>query len=179
MKKQPALGDIPDSIRPLKLKYSARCLCKRSLRSGQTAYYDTVNSKPLCSRCVHERVKQQCQSEMAPGEQTALDKLLSCIGTILRTPLPRQDSLNEELQGLLEKLRVEHAEEQRARQTLIEYFEISLPRSARCIKLGHASLCTACAVSLAAGTAAVWDAAARRTWCFYCASAQPLFRAFD
>jgi hypothetical protein len=171
--------NLPSSIKPLKLKYSGRCQCRRVLKKGQAAFYDTVNSKPLCKRCVQQQLRIISEATDMPEAQPhhQAHELIDKVKQLLTMPLPRRQVDQQLLQEALECLRTSHADNDDARKLLIEYFEIALPRSSRCIKLTYDSFCISCSQMLLSSTAAIWDSASRRTWCFLCASRCTRFRA--
>ncbi len=122
----------------------------------------------MCFDCGEKATKLSKSQGLKNAKARAIqDKLRG----LLSRPVPRDDEVKAEIDYLLDLLRLEHAECGETRQFIVEFYELELPKNMWSVALANSEVCVGCRTIIEFKTAAIWDNAARRAWCFECVSA--------
>lgn len=159
---------LPEGIVKWTAMFSGNCICGKRIRQGQACLYDKQQRKLICQTCG----KLPAEAIATLRRPAACAKLMDRVKQIyvMSKPLPFQ--IEQELAGLLIRLRTEFAVDYSARRLVAEVMQLSTSDDVLCIAMKYGENCHACGSKQSAGTAAIWCRSSHRIWCLECHGAR-------
>jgi hypothetical protein len=160
----PLPGPLPEGVIPWVARFAANCRCGKRIRQGQSCLYDKARRKLMCRACA----KLEARGLVPPKPPGPAEEIMDRVKQIYVMQKPLGATIAEELHGLIEKLRLEHAKEYSARRLIVEILRLPVDEDQVCIAMKFSERCHKCADIQPEGTAAVWSKSSHRIWCIEC-----------
>lgn len=159
---------LPEGIVKWTAKFSGNCLCGKRIRQGQACLYDKQRRKLICQTCS----KLPAEAISSLRKPAACAKLMDRIKEIYVMAKPLSQEAEEELAGLLIRLRTEFAADYSARRLIAEVMRLPINDDVLCIAMRFGENCHGCGSKQSPGTAAIWCRSSHRIWCLECHAAR-------
>jgi hypothetical protein len=169
LKGQP-LSPLPDGVVRWTAKFTGTCVCGKQIRKGQPCFYDKRQRKLICPGCG----KLPAATMETLRRPAACGKVMDRVKQIFVMPKPLPADVQDELSGLLIRLRTEMAADYSARRLLMEVMQVPTSDDVICIAMKYGENCHGCGSKQSSGTAAIWCRSSHRIWCLECHSARKL-----